>query len=149
MRTLLMRVVSDKIADEYECAHDCIPTNPKKLVKELTKLKRSSKVVQNLPLTSENMVRPDLQVRVKTLKTSTTNLRAAERGCQPLFTGRPPRLPVILACSVACTTSTMERLSPTSHLIARGGQVPVRTTLNEEGLQPQLNNSTPMLTVMT
>ena len=66
-----------------------------------------------------------------------------------LFLGKKPSLSGILACSVACVTSMVERISPTSHLIARGGQVPARTTLNGEGVQPQLNNSTPMLVEMT
>ena len=47
MCTLLMRVVSDEIADKYSCVHDIVPTNPKKLGKELTKtenkIKSSSK----------------------------------------------------------------------------------------------------------
>ena len=38
MCTLLMRMVSDKIADEYNFLQNSVPTDPKKLVKELTKI---------------------------------------------------------------------------------------------------------------
>ena len=52
MCTLLMRVVSHEIAAEYDCLHDSMPTDPKKMVKELTKLetrlKTSSKAVSDL-----------------------------------------------------------------------------------------------------
>jgi hypothetical protein len=43
MCTLLMRVVSDEIADEYDFLHDSVPTDPKKLVKELTKIENKFK----------------------------------------------------------------------------------------------------------
>ena len=57
MCTLLMCVVSGKIADENNYSHDCVPINPKKLVKELKELKQNSKVVQKLPLGSSEPTR--------------------------------------------------------------------------------------------
>ena len=48
----LMRVVSDNIVDEYDCLYDSVPTNPQKLIKELTKhetkLKSTSKSASDL-----------------------------------------------------------------------------------------------------
>ena len=43
MCTLLMRMVSDKIADEYNCLHNSVSTNTKKLVKERTKIENKIK----------------------------------------------------------------------------------------------------------
>ena len=47
-----MRVVSDNIVDEYDCLYDSVPTNPQKLIKELTKhetkLKSTSKSASDL-----------------------------------------------------------------------------------------------------
>ena len=52
MCTLLMHVVTDELVDKYDCSHDCVPTDPKKLVKELTqietRLKSSSKTASGL-----------------------------------------------------------------------------------------------------
>ena len=52
MCTLLRCVVSYKITEEYHCLHAIVPSNPNKLVKELTKtenkLKSSSKSVTGL-----------------------------------------------------------------------------------------------------
>ena len=41
--TLLVRVVSHNIADEYDCLQISVSTNPKKLVKELMKNKNKLK----------------------------------------------------------------------------------------------------------
>ena len=38
MCTLLMLVVCDKITDKHTCLRDSVPTDPKKLVKELTNI---------------------------------------------------------------------------------------------------------------
>ena len=38
MCVLLMRNVSVQIEDEYNCLHSVVPTNPKKLVEQLTKI---------------------------------------------------------------------------------------------------------------
>jgi hypothetical protein len=46
MCTLLMRVVSDEIADEYDCLRESVPTDPKKLVKELTKIEKDQCFLQ-------------------------------------------------------------------------------------------------------
>ena len=42
-----------------------------------------------------------------------------------------------------------KRLTHTPQLIARGGPMPVMTTLNGEGVQPCLRNSSPMLAEMS
>ena len=36
---LLMRNVSVQVEDEYNCLHNIVPTNPKQLVEQLTKIK--------------------------------------------------------------------------------------------------------------
>ena len=38
MYGLLMRNVSVQIEDKYNCLHNIVPTNPKKLVEQLTKI---------------------------------------------------------------------------------------------------------------
>ena len=74
VRTLYMRAVSHKTAGEYDCLHNSVSTDPKKLVKELTKIKNKlKKIVQNLPLTLTSAVSPDLQVRPERQRINATN----------------------------------------------------------------------------
>ena len=124
-----MCVVSDTIADGYDCLNNSVPTNPMKLVKKLTKIeKKKKRVVPNLLLTSANVVKPDLLVRPEPQKTSAINQRAIDQGWQPLFPVRHQSLLGTSACSVPFVISKVEWLSCTPQNIAQGGQVPERIT---------------------
>ena len=47
MCNLLMRNVSPKMEDEYNCLHDTVPTDPKKLVEQLTKIETKLRTISN------------------------------------------------------------------------------------------------------
>ena len=56
--TLLMRVVSHKITDEYDCLHNSVPTDPKKYAKELTKTENELKNSSTFATDSRNSGQP-------------------------------------------------------------------------------------------
>ena len=68
MCTLLMRVVSHEIADEYECLHDVVPTNPKQLVKELTKIENKIKSSAKTATDARNRAQPGALIETGTRK---------------------------------------------------------------------------------
>jgi hypothetical protein len=47
MCNLLMRNVTPKMEDEYNCLHDTVPTDPKKLVEQLTKIETKLRTISN------------------------------------------------------------------------------------------------------
>ena len=80
MCTSLTRLISDRIADEYNCLHDSVPTNPKKLAKELSKIKNKLKITKLL-LTSKHLVRSDLPMTsVPPTKTNNIGKKSATDG---------------------------------------------------------------------
>ena len=66
----------------------------------------------------------------RTLKDKRHKSKGSGTGWQPLFLGRGNSLLGRPPCFVLYAISTVERLSPTTQLIARGGQMPAKTTLN-------------------
>ena len=47
MCNLLMRNVHPKMEDEYNCLHDTVPTDPKKLVEQLTRIETKLRTISN------------------------------------------------------------------------------------------------------
>jgi hypothetical protein len=47
MCNLLMRNVTPKMEDEYNCLHDTVPTDPKKLVDQLTRIETKLRTISN------------------------------------------------------------------------------------------------------
>ena len=47
MCNLLMRNVTPKMEDEYNCLHDTVPTDPKKLVEQLTKIETKLRTISS------------------------------------------------------------------------------------------------------
>jgi hypothetical protein len=63
-----MRVVSHEITDAYECLRDAVPTDPKKLVKELTKIEAKLKSSAKTATDARNRAQPGALIETGTRK---------------------------------------------------------------------------------
>jgi hypothetical protein len=102
MCTLLMRVISHEIADEYDCLHDSVPTDPKKLVKELTKIETKLKSSSKSATDSRNRSQPGAPTETGTQKEKRPRKGGGPGMAQPIPRKvlKPPRKDTGMLCAL-------------------------------------------------
>jgi len=97
MCSLIMRNVSVQMEDEYNCIHNTVPTNPKKLVEQLTKIetKLSSSAVKVTTNADERKRQADDPQRSRSEKKRAKAEAAAKAGGKGLRHEPIPRKPFV------------------------------------------------------